>query len=339
MEKWLNKCHFGDCLTITQQMIDDDVRVNCIITSPPYFALRDYGVTGQIGLENNVDDYINNIVSVFDLCRQLLIDDGVLLVNLGDSYSGSGKGRNKDGQWNDKTQGSIQETNKGSVLGRLSRATEALPPKNLYGVPWRVAFALQATGWILRQDIIWSKPNPMPESVKDRCTKSHEYLFLLSKNTKYYFDIDAIKEDALTHEAYPKKQHVPSGWDTGNGSHDKLTGRYASGKCHAAPELLNKTKSNAIYKNTETRNKRSVWTIPTQAYSGAHFATFPEALVEPCILAASRVGDIVYDPFFGSGTVGQVAQNLGRRWIGCEINPEYATLQRERTAQMAINWI
>ncbi len=359
---WLNRCHFGDCRAIMRDMIKSGVRVNCIITSPPYFALRDYGVEGQLGLESTVDEYVKNMVEVFSLCRQLLADDGTLWLNLGDSYA-------HDDKWGGSTGGKhCKDLHGNTSIGRQKTFT-GLRTKNLIGSPWRVAFALQAAGWILRQDIIWSKPNPMPESIKDRCTKSHEYIFLLSKSRKYYFDAAAIKEDATTHEnrdagvvrnrtlgydskenlnpeAYRKKQHVPSGWDTGKGGHNGLIGRYSGSKKNSFARSTKEgtppgqqAQHRADRENIDyagTRNKRSVWTIPTQPYTGAHFATFPEALVEPCILAGSRVGDIIFDPFFGSGTVGQVAQHLGRNWIGCELNRDYEALQAERTAQAGL---
>jgi site-specific DNA-methyltransferase (cytosine-N4-specific) len=195
-----------------------------------------------------------------------------------------------------------------------------LPPKNLIGMPWRVAFALQEAGWYLRQDIIWYKPNPMPESVTDRCTKAHEYLFLLAKSERYFWDAEAMREDAIGPAGGNIKPTKGAGTDlmrTRNGLHaSQAKAREAGG--------------------FEKRNRRSVWTVPTQPYSGAHFATFPPALIEPCVLAGSRTGDIVLDPFFGSGTTGQVAQALGRQWIGCELNTEYAPLQQARTAQAAL---
>jgi site-specific DNA-methyltransferase (cytosine-N4-specific) len=225
----------------------------------------------------------------------------------------------------------------------------------MMGQPWRLAFALQDAGWWLRQEIIWHKPNPMPESVRDRCTKAHESLFLLARSEKYYFDADAIKEPA-THgitptgvgfghgfDADPKARvRTPSGWDTDAGGHRELTGRYSKKNSFAREtkysdgEHGQKAQHRADREDvdySQTRNKRSVWTIPTQSYSGAHFATFPEALVEPCVLAGSRPGDIVFDPFMGSGTAASVAQRLGRRWLGAELNPDYIALQAERTRQ------
>jgi len=275
----MNRVFFGDCRDTMRKLIADGVRVQMCVTSPPYFGLRDYGHPGQLGLEKTPAEFVAAMVEVFGLVRELLADDGVLWLNLGDSYVDSA-------------------------------VPEGLKPKDLRGIPWRVAFALQEAGWWLRQDIIWHKPNPVPESVTDRCTKSHEYLFLLAKSERYYFDHEAIKEPAN----YPK----------GPGN---LTHKYENADIYGGGGVQkNLTKIGA----RETRNKRSVWTVAPHRYKGAHFATFPPALIEPCILAGSRVGDTVLDPFFGSGTTGQVAQALGRQWIGCELNPDYAPLQQAR---------
>lgn len=302
----MNKVIFGDCRDTMRELAAQGVRVQCCVTSPPYFGLRDYGHPGQIGLEKTPAEYVAALVEVFDGVRELLADDGVLWLNLGDTYATT------------STYSAPRES--AGKYGYMDAPRQPKPPipaglkpKDLIGIPWRVAFALQAAGWYLRQDIIWHKPNPMPESVTDRCTKAHEYLFLLTKSERYYFDADAIKEQAVTtgdtrHLRTDKAQRTNAGGD-----------RAATGKPQA-----------------EDRNRRSVWTVPTQPYSGAHFAVFPPALIEPCILAGSRPGDVVLDPFMGSGTTAQVAQQLGRQWIGCELNPEYAPLQQERTAQGAL---
>ncbi len=290
------------------------VRVQCCVTSPPYYGLRDYGHPGQIGLEKTPAEYVAALVEVFDGVRELLADDGVLWLNLGDSYAGYHGNKNSElptSSTNGWTNG--YNENKRSA-GRPQDV--GLKPKDLIGIPWRVAFALQADGWYLRQDIIWHKPNPMPESVTDRCTKAHEYLFLLTKSERYYFDHVAIQEPETM-----KPQN-------------RLTPRKANpdAKVHGMPE----------YRQQEggtgggMRNRRSVWSVNTAPYGGAHFATFPPALIEPCILAGSRTGDVVLDPFMGSGTTAQVAQALGRQWIGCELNTEYAPLQQARTAQAAL---
>jgi DNA modification methylase len=292
-----------------RQMIADGVKVQMCVTSPPYWDLRDYGVAGQLGLEPTIAEYVANMVEVFGLVRELLRDDGVLFLNLGDSYHNGDKG----GYAKDRVTAtdSMQRSNLGAnFIGAPNRNPQSgLKPKDLCGIPWRVAFALQAAGWYLRQDIIWAKPNPMPESVTDRCTKSHEYLFLLAKSERYYMDMAAIAEQSC-------------GEARGGGLKAAGAGHKNLYKCGAIAY--------------ETRNKRSVWTVATAPYADAHFATFPPALIEPCILAGSRSGDIVLDPFIGSGTTGQVAQALGRQWIGCELNPAYGALQDARTAQMGM---
>ncbi|MDR5821957.1 site-specific DNA-methyltransferase [Caballeronia sp. LZ043] len=358
MGDWLNKCHFGDCRDAMRAMIADGVKVQTIVTSPPYWGLRDYGVDGQIGHEPTLRDFIGTLVDVFELCRELLADDGTAWVNMGDSYA-------NDGKWGGSSGGKHVKALHGNTgIGR-QKVTTGLKPKDLVGQPWRLAFALQDAGWYLRQDIIWSKPNPMPESVRDRCTKAHEYVFLLSKSEKYFYDAEAVKEQAVSgleprsvgfgfgtdaeERGRERVKRVPSGWDTRDGGHREMTGRYKGpgNKTHRGADAYesgdehHRTKAGLVgYASkvreaggTDLRNKRSVWTIPTQSFDGAHFATFPEALVEPCVLAGSRVGDVVFDPFFGSGTTGQVAQRLGRRFIGCELNPEYEQLQRDRLRQ------
>jgi len=287
-----------------------DGAVRCVVTSPPYWGLRDYGHDGQIGLEQTPDEYVREMVGVCREVRRVLADDGTLWLNLGDSYAGSGKGRNADGT---HQEGGKQGTSRGTVEGQLFKAqVDGLKPKDLVGIPWRVAFALQADGWYLRQDIIWAKPNPMPESVTDRCTKAHEYVFLLTKQPRYYFDYQAIREEAVVKDA----KGIPFG-----------------GKKHVANEFH----GGGIYSGNEytsngKRNKRSVWNLTTKPFKGAHFAVMPEALVEPCVLAGSAEGDTVLDPFSGSGTVGVVALRHGRNYIGCELNPQYADISRNRIA-------
>ena len=290
----------GDVREMLGQLADCSIQ-SCV-TSPPYWGLRDYGHDGQIGLEQTPDEYVAEMVAVFREVRRVLKDDGVLWLNLGDSYSGSGKGPagNLGAKHNER-----HLENKHSAI-----VPDGLKPKDLVGIPWRVAFALQADGWWLRQDIIWHKPNPMPESVTDRCTKSHEYLFLLTKSAKYYFDNEAIKEDAK----WSSDKRAGAGRLTYNGKRQGTNG----------------TGQEAFVSIVDKRNRRSVWTIPTKPFRGAHFAVMPEALVEPCILATSREGDTVLDPFLGSGTVGLVAQRHNRRWVGCELNPEYAKIAEER---------
>jgi DNA modification methylase len=302
----MNVIEFGDCRDIMKRWTDEGVKVQTCITSPPYFGLRDYGHEGQLGLESNVGAYVANMVSVFSHVWNLLSDDGTLWLNLGDSYAGSGKGPSK----------SLNGEHHHLEQKHSKIVPDGLKAKDLIGVPWRVAFALQEFGWYLRQDIIWNKPNPMPESVKDRCTKSHEYIFLMTKSPKYYYDSDAIKEP------------VKEDW----GTRDRTDGKY-----HNEGSGLNP--HSGLEKSYEWANKRSVWTVTTKPFTGAHFATFPPDLIEPCVMAGSRVGDIVLDPFMGSGTTAAVADRLNRAYLGCELNPDYEKLQRERLKQRSLELI
>lgn len=317
-----------DCIDAMNHLMEAGSVQTCV-TSPPYFGLRDYGHDGQIGLEDTPDAYVARIVEVFRAVRRVLADDGTLWLNLGDSYSrspakgGSGPNGKNESKWG---YGSAQNAKDGSsdkMVGRGDRPgtrTGGLGEKQLLGIPWRVAFALQADGWYLRQDIIWHKPNPMPESVRDRCTKSHEYIFLFSKRPRYYFDSDAIKEPAV------------GGW---NGSQFH-TGKTATHQLNRASVkrggFSGKTGDAAFRAVTETRNKRSVWTVTTKPFKGAHFATFPPDLIEPCILAGSRPGDTVLDPFGGAGTTALVAERHGRNSVLCELNPEYVAIAEGRLA-------
>lgn len=343
----MNKIFFGDCRDTMRTLAADGVRVQCCVTSPPYFGLRDYGHPGQIGLEKTPAEYVAALVEVFDGVRELLADDGVLWLNLADSYA-------NDSKWGGSTSGKhVQAVHGNSGIGR-NRHTTGLPGKNLIGIPWRVAFALQADGWILRQDIIWAKPNPMPESVTDRCTKAHEYLFLLTKSARYFWDAEAMQEPAAPASIARWAQDVEGqigsdrvpGKTNGNmkavgGPRSKRDSfkRDDSKRAEVIPGQAvgtHRPDRDESEWDTGMRNRRSVWTVPTQPYAGAHFAVFPAALIEPCVLAGSRPGDVVLDPFMGSGTTAQVAQALGRQWIGCELNPDYAPLQRERTAQESL---
>lgn len=335
----MNRVIFGDCRDTMRDLRAQGVRVQCCVTSPPYFGLRDYGHPGQIGLEKTPAEYVAALVEVFEGVRELLADDGVLWLNLGDSYA-------NDTKWGGATSGKhVQAVHGNSGIGR-NRHTTGLPGKNLIGIPWRVAFALQAAGWYLRQDIIWHKPNPMPESVTDRCTKAHEYLFLLTKSERYYWDAEAMRERAVAADIGAMDggaQREADGTDANDGRNFRSKAnsfkRDGSKRAEVIPGQTVGThraeREESTY-DTFTRNRRSVWTVPTQPYAGAHFAVFPAALIEPCILAGSRLGDVVLDPFMGSGTTAQVAQALGRQWIGCELNTEYAPLQQARTAQAAL---
>ena len=311
----VNKIEFGDCRETMRRWKEQGIKAQTCVTSPPYFGLRDYGHEGQLGLEETPEKYINAMVEVFRCVWDVLEDDGTLWLNIGDSYARQG-GRESDQprHWDgrEKTSGSMHNTRMAQDIG--------LKPKDLIGIPWMMAFALRADGWYLRQDIIWHKPNPMPESVTDRCTKAHEYIFLMSKSQKYYYDADAIKEAAI-HEGRIVKG---SGSDAKNGAKGKFGVTAAGFTTH---DTL-----------VTDRNKRSVWTVTTKPYAGAHFAVFPSDLIEPCILAGAPVGGIVLDPFMGSGTTAQVAQNLGRQYLGCELNPAYLDLQNIRTAQQSLEF-
>ena len=293
----------GDCREMLRTLEAGSVRT--CITSPPYFGLRDYGHDGQIGLEQTPDDYVNELVEVFREVRRVLSDDGTLWLNLGDSYAGGGGGNyNKTGV---SQAGGQHITNVRNRPEWLENA--GVKPKDLMGIPWRVAFALQADGWYLRSDIIWHKPNPMPESVTDRPTKSHEYLFLLTKSPRYYYDHEAIKEPSVT-----------GAWDA----------MPPIGGVKQTEGNENHTYSGNTPASDGKRNKRDVWTINTKPFKGAHFAVMPEALVEPCVLAGSAEDDTVLYPFTGSGTVAVVANRHGRNFVGTELNVEYAEIARHR---------
>ena len=274
--------------------------VDTCVTSPPYWGLRDYNNDGQIGLEQDPNEYVAKMVEVFREVKRVLKDEGTLWLNIGDSYSGSGKG--PAGNLGKKHNERHLEHKTGGIV------PEGTKPKDLVGIPWMLAFALRADGWYLRQDIIWAKPNPMPESVKDRCTKSHEYVFLLSKSPKYYFDSEAMKEDGV----------IPAGTKGAKGSAE----RQGIPGVNARPPVYK------VYDGK--RNKRDVWFVKTKPFPGAHFAVMPEELVEPCVLAGSPVGGLVLDPFAGSGTVGVVSLRHERNFVGIELNPDYAEIARER---------
>lgn len=363
----MNKIEFGDCRDTMRKWATNGVKVQMCVTSPPYYGLRDYGtatwiggdvncshkrdskfsektITGhknmggavgdgiykdvcprcgavrqdkQIGLEQTPKDYIEAMCEVFDCVWDILADDGVLWVNIGDSYS-SHKDSKSVGQsiakGTSREEAHVIDTGRSRVRDAKMLKSQGLKNKDLIGIPWMLAFALRERGWYLRQDIIWSKPNPMPESVQDRCTKSHEYIFLLSKSDRYYFDNEAIKEPATS---------------TDNSDRDRDTTKLNNtpGRTRMAGLKTN---------HYETKNKRSVWQVATKPYEGAHFATFPEELIQPCILAGSKIGDVVLDPFMGSGTTAQVSQSLGRKYLGCELNQEYEALQKTRTAQQCL---
>ena len=307
----------GDAISRLRELPDGVVRT--CVTSPPYWGLRDYGNDGQLGLEPTPQEFVEKLCQVFDEVRRVLADDGTLWVNLGDTYA-STSGMKQNSPQRDTSGGLVnnrrdsrgqQSWTKGTTV-RVEKRFD-VKPKELVGIPWRFAFAMQDRGWYLRQDIIWAKPNPMPESVTDRCTKSHEYVFLLTKNPTYYFDHEAIKEPAIhagnVVKAYKsgKNQTEQKFRDTATGGHDISVG--------------------------ETRNKRSVWTVNTKGYKEAHFAVYPPELITPCVLAGSAPGETVLDPFSGSGTTGEVALRNGREYIGIELNPDYAELSERRITE------
>lgn len=296
----------GDCLDALRAM--PDASVHCVVTSPPYFGLRDYGYDGQIGLEQTPAEFVAKLAEVFREVHRVLRDDGTLWLNLGDTYAADRGGTTPPAQ---TVAGGVN--GKGGEKERRGQAEGYNPTrdcrryglkhKDLIGIPWRVAFALQDAGWYLRQDIIWHKPNPMPESVRDRCTKAHEYLFLLTKSPKYYFDSEAIKEPAV---------------QAGRVRADRMGGnKYVEGVKHS---------DGSVFTGSDTRNRRSVWTVATRPYKGAHFATFPPDLIEPCILAGCPEGGVVLDPFGGSGTTAGIALAHNRSAIICELNPEYTAM-------------
>ena len=306
-DDYINKLICGDCLKIIKELPNECI--NCVITSPPYWGLRDYGHDEQIGLEKTPEEYVIKMVELFREVRRILKDDGTLWLNLGDSYIGGGRGQDYCNE------GSIQKAqiDSGCKYGKPTGKIDGLKAKDLCGIPWMVAFALRADGWYLRQDIIWHKPNPMPESVTDRCTRSHEYIFLLSKSAQYYYDHELIKEDAIC----------------------KKDPRADYGRLHYRGKREGKegTGQESFVSIVENRNKRSVWTVTTKPFSGAHFATFPQDLILPMVLAGCPHGGIVFDPFMGAGTTALVAKKNGCNFIGCELNPEYIKIAKNRTSQ------
>jgi len=297
-----------------------DESVNCVVTSPPYWGLRDYGNEGQIGLEETPQEYISSMTEVFREVRRVLRSDGTLWLNIGDSYKPAGKGSTKAG-FNERYFGKKFDSDKQSAEeNHLDRSAfkADVKDKELVGIPWRLAFALSDDGWYLRQDIIWAKPNVMPESVRDRCTKSHEYLFLMTKSPKYYYDHISIKEPV----SEVSLKRAQSGWKTNRPS------------AKTGPEGIDVEVMGSRFVNPQGRNKRDVWFIPTASFKGAHFAVMPERLVEPCILAGCPEGGVVLDPFFGSGTTGVVSKKNNRNYIGIELNPEYAKIAEDRISKV-----
>lgn len=327
-EFMFNAIYLGDSLESIKTFPDESI--DCVVTSPPYYALRDYGIEGQIGLEDTPEQYIERLVVLFREIRRVLKKEGTIWVNIGDSYSTAT-------HTTDKSAGVKQKTNQGSVDGKNlpSKIQGDCKPKDLVGIPWMLAFALRADGWYLRQDIIWHKPNTMPESVTDRCTKSHEYIFLLSKSERYYFDHEAIQEEAVT-----QSDVSPKFGGKKYGSNDDAHFQTYSGK-EWNPQIRThnqvysqaggyRDNSGGLSGGTVVRNKRDVWSVNVKPNTEAHFATYPQELIAPCILAGCPENGVVLDPFMGSGTTGIVARKLNRNYIGCELNPEYKAMAERR---------
>jgi DNA modification methylase len=357
------KVRFGDCREIMRGWVDKKIQAQMCVTSPPYWGLRDYKVEGQIGLECTPEEYIAKMVEVFRLVREMLRDDGTLWLNVGDTYVGSRCGEKReiphwDGwDYDGYLENGRVSVNEGRNIPEIRRskridrgagrwgggnnpATGNLKPKDLVGIPWMLAFALRADGWYLRQDIIWSKPNPMPESVRDRCTRAHEYIFLLSKSQRYFYDGDAICQpckpatiERVSQQNHPNQHgsdRVPG--KTNGPMKACFGGRIKSVEARKQTRLQSGNEDNGNYLERGA-NKRSVWTVTTKPFKGAHFATFPPDLIEPCILAGSSPGDIVLDPFIGSGTTAQVALQHNRLYLGCELNPAYESLINQRVVK------
>ncbi|KKN69391.1 hypothetical protein LCGC14_0441180 [marine sediment metagenome] len=327
----------GDVLAELGRMEDNSV--HCVVTSPPYWGLRDYGVKGQIGLEETIEEYIAKIVEVFEQVRRVLRPDGTLWLNLGDSYAGSWCGNSMRPGGGSQRPGlpGFQPLD-ARVPPRNGYIPKGLKRKDLMGIPWRIAFSLQGAGWWLRSDIIWSKPNPMPESVTDRPTRAHEYLFLLTKAERYYYNADAIREPLspatkirITQPTFDRQTGGPKDNGTGNRSHRKaLRNLHAKHEDENGKWRWNGSEFHTVPDSSIGANKRTVWEIPTHPYTGGHFATFPEKLVRPCVLAGCPDEGLVMDPFAGSGTVGIVALDLGRRFVGIELKPEYSQMAAKR---------
>lgn len=312
----LNRIYTGDCIEIMQTLPSESV--NCCITSPPYYNLRDYGMEDQIGLEHTPEEYISKLVRVFHEVQRVLRQDGTLWLVIGDSYAGSNKGRSRTSiNYNKGNKGTQDNANL-----QYGYTSFNIKNKELIGIPWMLAFALRNDGWHLRQDIVWYKPNAMPESVKDRCTRSHEYVFLLTKSCKYYYDNEAIKEPAVTAD-----RNSPRG---SKGATTPNSGRRKQN------EYGNRTYTgfNERYFSQDSfplmRNKRDVWSISTRGCKDSHFATFPPQIVEPCLLAGCPKEGVVLDPFIGSGTTAAVAIKNGRNYVGIDINPDYVKLAKTR---------
>ena len=305
----------GNSLEVLKSLPDNSI--DCCVTSPPYYALRDYGCDGQIGLEETPEKYIERLCDVFSEVRRVLTPEGTLWLNIADSYWGGGW---RNAQFNEHS-GDIQKGSKGTYCGLSLPACKGkvgeYKPKDLIGIPWMLAFTLRSQGWYLRQDIIWQKPNPMPESVTDRCTKSHEYIFLLSKSQKYYFDYESIMEPCADQE----RNNFQSGSRANGINKDRNDNDLGERSKTWKPKTID---------NQKVRNKRDVWEVNTKPCKEAHFATYPFELIKPCILAGCPENGIVLDPFMGSGTTAIVARSLNRNYLGVELNPEYIKIAHKR---------
>lgn len=332
----LNNIYQGHCLEVLRTFPDECI--NTVITSPPYWGLRDYGVDGQIGLEPTPEEFVRQMVEVFREVRRVLKDEGTLWLNLGDSYWAN---RSNNGLEWDKNYGK----SKNHMLRAGNRTHEFLKPKDLIGIPWRVAFALQEDGWYLRSDIIWNKPSCMPEAVKDRPTKSHEYIFLLSKSKNYFYDYESIKEQAVGFNNEPVAGSLGAFGPTqsrrrkGNSKTFRGGGVYTKGQSFNNSADVKRESQGNTPNATGLRNKRSVWTVSIKPFKEAHFATYPPDLIEPCVLAGSPKGGVVLDPFFGSGTIGEVAIKHNRNFVGIELNPEYIKIAENRLSAVQLELI
>lgn len=320
----------GDALQQLRMLKPESVQ--CCVTSPPYWGLRDYGCAGQMGREESPAEFVGNMVQVFEEVRRVLRSDGTLWVNMGDSYA------TPPGSSGHQGKGGLRASRSFTASSSSRKGLGGLKPKDLCGVPWRLAFGLQDAGWYLRSDIIWHKPNPMPESVSDRPTKAHEYIFLLTKQERYFYDGDSIREPASPNTHSRLAQDVENqigsfranGGAKTNGAMKAVQRKQPKGCASPGRVKDNESMDSALSIMPIDRNKRTVWTVPTYSFSGAHFATFPPNLIKPCIMAGSRAGDVVLDPFGGSGTTGQVALELGRSAILIELNPAYVELIKKR---------
>lgn len=314
------KLHHGDALAVAKTLADGSV--DCIVTSPPYFGLRNYEVDGQYGLEASPAEYVATMRGLFTELRRVLADDGTLWLNLGDSYA-------SDSKWGGATGGKHAAALHGNTgAGRIRRST-GLPDKNLIGIPWRVAFALQDDGWILRNDVIWNKPNAMPESVRDRLSNRYEHVFLFSKSRQYWFDLDAIRQPCSTLDPANESYRA-------NGKSDRRRKDHAAPPGQSPQTNMVATGSRHVAAAAAGRNPGDVWTIPTQPFSGAHFAVMASALAQDCIAAGCKPNGTVLDPFSGSGTTGMAAQRLGRKYIGIDINAEYLDLSLSHPKRLQV---